>query len=292
MRYAILGAGGVGGFVGGALARAGADVLLLLRRETLARHPGRLRVKSVVLGDFEVPVATAAALDQEVDVVWVTLKATQLEAALELAPPECVGEATVVPLLNGIDHVPVLCGRYRHVLAGAIYVESERGEPGLVRQSSPFARVDLAPGLRRDEIAAELRATGIDVALTLDEPTLLWEKLALLAPLALTTTARGVPVGAVQQDPGWNSRLMRCHDEAAAVGIAEGATFDPAKLRRVLDFSGGEMRTSMQKDFDAGRTLELDAIAGPILRGGRHHGIATPETQELVKLVELRLAAV
>lgn len=291
VRHAVLGAGGVGSLVGGALARVGGDVLLLLRPEALARHPGRLRVESVVLGDFEVDVATASALDREVDVLWVTPKATQLEAALELAPPERVGEAVVVPLLNGIDHVAVLRQRYQHVLAGAIRVESERADPGVVRQKTQIARVDLAPGSRRDEIAQELRATGLDVALARDEPTLLWEKLAFLAPLALTTTARGAPVGTVQKDPAWHSRLLHCHDETVAVALAEGATLDPAKLRGVFEFHGGEMRTSMQKDFDAGRPLELHAIATPITRGGRQHGISTRATEELVRLVEVRVAS-
>ena len=139
MRHAVLGAGGVGGLVGGALARAGAEVVLLLRAETLAVHPPRLRVESAALGDFEVDVATAPALDREVDVLWVTPKAPQLEAALELAPPEGVGEAVVVPLMNGVDHVALLRARYERLLAGAIYVESERVGPGLVRQPTPFA---------------------------------------------------------------------------------------------------------------------------------------------------------
>lgn len=291
MRHAILGAGGVGGLIGGALARAGGEVLLLLRPETLARHPPRLRVESVVLGDFEVEVATASALEREVDVLWVTPKATQLEAALELAPPDIVGECVAVPLLNGVDHVALLRRRYVHVLAGAISVESERVEPGLVRQKTPFAYVVLAPGPRHDEIAGELRTAGFEVALAADEPTLLWEKLVFLAPLVLTTTARGVPVGAVQADPEWLARLMSCHDEAVAIGLAEGATFDAPKLRRqFLEFKGGELRTSMQKDFAAGRALELDAIAGPIVRGGKRHGISTTTTEELVRLVEARLA--
>jgi len=98
VRHAILGAGGVGGLVGGALARAGCEVVLLLRAETLARHPARLRVESVALGDFEVDVATASLLDRDVDVLWVTPKATQLNEALELAPAGRVGDATVVPL--------------------------------------------------------------------------------------------------------------------------------------------------------------------------------------------------
>src|SRR5215210_1251180 len=130
MRHAILGAGGVGGLIGAALARTGADVVLLLRPETLARHPGRLRLESVVLGDFEVDVSTAGELDREVDVLWVTPKAPQLESVLALAPPERVGAAVVVPLLNGIDHVERLRARYANVLAGTMRVESERLEPG------------------------------------------------------------------------------------------------------------------------------------------------------------------
>ena len=292
MRHAILGAGGVGGLIGGALARAGGEVVLLLRPETLARHPGRLRVESVVLGDFDVEVATAWTLDREVDVVWVTPKATQLEAALELAPAERVGEAVVVPLLNGVDHVALLRARYERVLAAAISVESERVEPGLVRQKTPFAFAVVAPGPRRDEIVDELRTAGFDVRLAPDDPTLLWEKLVFLAPLALATTAAGAPAGVVQADPDWNRRLIGCHDEVVAVGLAEGATLDAPELRRrFLGFSGGEMRTSMQKDFDAGQPLELDAIAGPILRRGKAHGIATPATDELVQLIESRLAA-
>jgi 2-dehydropantoate 2-reductase len=238
-----------------------------------------------------VEVATAAVLDREVDVLWVTPKAAQLEAALELAPADRVGDAAVVPLLNGVDHVVMLRARYDQVLAAVFYGESERLEPGLVRQRTSFARVVVGPGARQDGIADELRRAGLDVALASDELTLLWEKLALLAPLALTTTARGAPVGVVQADPDWKVRLLGSHDEAAAVALAEGARIDSPTLRStLLEFSGGEMRTSMQKDFDAHRPLELDAIAGPILRGGQRHRIATPTTEELVRLIEARQA--
>jgi 2-dehydropantoate 2-reductase len=195
-------------------------------------------------------------------------------------------------LLNGVDHVRLLRARYEHVLPAAISVESERVEPGLVRQKTPFVEVVLAPGPRQDEIAGELRTAELDVALARDEPTLLWAKLVFLAPLALTTTALDAPVGAVQADAGWNRRLVHCHEEAVAVARAEGAALDASELRRrFIDFPGGEMRTSMQKDFDAGRPLELDAIAGPILRGGQRQGIATPATEELVRLVRTRVAS-
>ena len=87
-------------------------------------------------------------------------------------------------------------------------------------------------------------------------------------------------------------RLVRCHDETVAVALAGNVALDAQKLRRqFLEFPGSGWRTSMQKDFEAGRPLELDAIAGPIVRGGRRYGIATPTTEELVRLVEARLTA-
>jgi len=271
------------------LARGGADVVLLLRPQTLAQHPGRLRVESAALGEFGVAVATAAVLDQDVDVLWVTTKATQLEAALELAPPDRLERAVVVPLLNGVEHLTLLRSRYGRVLAAVFYGESERIEPGLVHQLTPFANVVLGPGPRREEIAEELRRAGLQVAVESNEPALLWGKLVMLAPLALTTSALDAPVGVVQANADWQRRLLDCHDEAVAIAVAEGAKLDPPRLRQaLLAFAGAEMRTSMQKDLDAGRPLELDAIAGPIMRGGRRHRISTPTTEELVQLVEAR----
>src|SRR6187551_728688 len=244
MRHAILGAGGVGGLIGAALAREGSEVVLLLRPETLARHPGRVRVESVVLGDFEADVAVAGELDREVDVLWVTPKAPDLQAGLRLARPERTGDAVLVPLLNGIDHVALLRERYGNVVAATMRVEAERVAPGFVQQKTPFARIDLGPGPRRDEIAAELVAAGFEVVSADDEPSVLWEKLSLLAPLALATTARGAPLGVVQADPDWHERVVRCHEEAVAVGLREGAQIDVEALRPLMDWSGGEFRTS------------------------------------------------
>src|ERR671911_2953626 len=284
VRHAVLGAGGIGGLLGGALARAGNDVVLLLRPETLARHPHRIRVESAVLGEFEADVALASELDRDVDVLWLSPKAPQLEAALALAPVERAGRAVVVPMLNGVDHVARLRESYERVLAAAIRVESERVEPGVVRQPTPFARVDLAPGPGSDDVAVELLAAGLQVELGPDEATVLWEKLALLGPLALTTTAAGAPAGAVQAAPEWSDRLFACHREAVAVGAAEGASLDGEALPALLATPLGGMRTSMQKDFEAGRPLELDAIGGAIVRGGRRHDLQTPATAGLIRL--------
>ena len=285
MRHAILGAGGIGGLVAASLARAGLPIVLLLRPHSLADYSGRIAVESVVLGNFESEVPAASTLDREIDVLWVATKATQLERALGLAPPDRIGaEATLIPLLNGIDHVDLLRASYPTVVAGAIRVESERLTSGRIRQSSPFLRVDLAGA---EPAASDLRASGIDCRISDDELTLLWEKLAFLAPVALATTALDAPLGAVRDD----ERFQGCQREALAVAHAEGAHVNEAGLRAVLEAAPAEMRSSMQKDVDAGHPPELDAIAGPILRGGQRHQLPTPHTKELSRLVEARTNA-
>src|SRR5512133_77576 len=281
MRHAFIGAGAIGGLLGAALARSGASVLLLMRPKTLARYRGHLAVESPVLGHFEVEVPAASGLQGEVDLLWVTTKAIQLEPALSLAPTEQVGDAVVIPLLNGIDHVAALRAHYRNVIAGAIRVESERLSTGRIRHISPFIRVELAGA---EAAAAELRAAGIDCRVRDDELSLLWDKLVFLAPLALATTALDATLGTIRED----ERYRRCQDEVLAVARAEGAELDEEALRTLRASAPDEMRSSMQKDVAAGFEPELDAIAGPILRGGRRHGISVPATAELARLVAAR----
>ena len=234
-----------------------------------------------MLGDFEIDGPGAPTLDRQVDVLWVATKATQLEAALGLAPAGAVGDAVVVPFLNGVDHVERLRERYPSVVAGAIRVESERVATGVVRQTSPFARAELAGS---QAIAAELVAAGIECGVRDDERSLLWEKLAFLAPVALATTALDATLGDARGD----SRLAACRHEAVAVGVAEGARLDEAAIAALHAGAPPSMRSSMQKDVDAGRVPELDAIAGPILRGGHRHGIDVPATAELAAAVDRR----
>lgn len=281
MRHAVLGTGGIGGLIAAALACADIDVTLLMRPPTLDRYEGRLTVTSVVLGDFEVAVPAASKLEREIDALWIAVKAMQLEGALQLAPPDRVADATVVPLLNGTDHLELLRRRYTNVVAGAIRVESERTNGWEIRQSSPFLRVELAGAAA---LAAELRQAGIETRVRDDEPTLLWEKLAFLAPLALATTAFDAPLGGVRDD----ARYKRAQDEALAVAAAEGARIDAQALRALAAAAPDSMRSSMQKDVAAGRPPELGAIAGPILDGGDRHGIDVAATRELVGLIQTR----
>jgi len=286
-RQAVLGAGGIGGLVAAALAHQGADVTVILRPEALAAYPASLSVTSPQ-GSWRVSVQRAAAVAQAYDVLWVAVKATQLEDALRaVRDDQEIG--AIVPLLNGIDHVATLRQRFGHdrVVPATIAVESERISPGVIIQRSPFARLSasargeswLAPALET------LRQFGFTCQLVSDEVTLLWSKCVFLAPLALATTAARLSIGEVIADAEWRGRLDACVGEACSVALEHGATVDAAQVMAALRGLPPSMRSSMQKDVAAGRAPELDAIAGPILRGAAAYAIDAPITGELAAIV-------
>jgi 2-dehydropantoate 2-reductase len=291
MRYAVLGAGGVGGLVGGALARAGHPVTLLVRPGRRGQYPERMTVESGALGAFEAPVRVADRLDEQFDVVWITVKATALEEALDSVPPERLGSGVVVPLLNGVDHVEQLRDRYgpERVLPGTMSVEAEQIGPGRIRHLSAFADVQVAPGSATralaEAISDELSGAGLTCEISEDEATMLWSKLCFLAPFALAATASGNPLGGIRSDAQLRALMEECVNEACAVGVAEGARVAPGPILAALEGLPDGFRSSMQKDVAAGRPPEVDAIAGPILRGGREHGIDVSATRALVDRV-------
>jgi 2-dehydropantoate 2-reductase len=291
MRFSVLGVGGVGGLVGAALARSGHHVTLVVRPEARSSHPSRLRLESGLLGDFEVEARLAGPGDPPADVLWVTVKATQLEAALRLADAHAGPGTVVVPLLNGVDHMTPLRAAFGdRVVAGAIRVESERIGPGHILHSSPIALVELAPSQahagRIREIDAALNGAGLRCGVGASEAEVLWSKMAFLTPFALGTTSLRAPIGRVREDPELRALILAVVDEVCAVAAAEGARLDAARSRDLLLAAPAGFRSSMQKDREAGNPLELDAITGPVIRRGRAHGVPTPATEELRRRIE------
>lgn len=265
-------------------------MLLLLRTESLAGYPGTLTLESP-LGNLIAPIATASALKEEVDILWVTTKATQLEVALDAVPNPSLAR-TVVPLLNGVDHVARLRSKFgvERVVPGTIAGELERAAPGHILHRSAFARFGFAAAgeQRLAGVAEILTRSGCTCRFEADELTLLWRKLVMLAPMALNTTAAGRAVGELWADPGWSTRFEAAAREACAVALALGAQVNAEETVRTLRGFPGALRSSMQKDVEAGRPPELDAIAGPILRGGAAHGISVPVTAALAAMIEGR----
>ena len=293
MHHGILGAGGVGGLVGAVLAKAGEEVTLILRPQALAQHPAGIALDST-FGKFAVPVSLAAKVEQALDVLWVTVKATQLESALASVPADAQIRA-VVPLLNGVDHIQLLRERFgksdARVVPATIAVESERAAPGVIVHRSPWVRLNAATSGRPilESCFEEFRRFGFDCNFIDNEITLLWSKLVFLAPIALSTTAAAAPIGDVLKDPVRKTRLEDCVREACAVANASGAIVDVNLPLSNIGKLPPQMRSSMQKDLAASRLPELDAIAGPILRGGEKHGLPTPATRGLVREILLRL---
>jgi 2-dehydropantoate 2-reductase len=133
-----------------------------------------------------------------------------------------------------------------------------------------------------------LQKIGFECRFIDDEPTLMWGKIVFLAPFALTTTAADKNVGEIFSDPSWKDLGLACVREACAVAVAEGAKVDADAVIANAIKLPGTMRSSMQKDVEQHKTPELDAIAGPILRGARRHAVEVPVTKELVAMVERR----
>lgn len=291
MRHAIVGAGGVGGTVGAILANAGEKVTVVVRPGTAANYPPELTLEST-LGKISGPVEIVESLTGSVDVVWITVKATQLDEAISSVVPDRVMQG-IVPLLNGVDHVAVLRRRFGHdrVIPATIAGEMERVAPGRIVHPSPFLRLNTSSNGRAvlQPAVDEFFRFGMECKFFDNEATLLWSKLAMLAPFALSTTAANGPIGAVLSDAARRKLLENCAREACEAANADGAGLDPEVTIRILGNSPPAMRSSMQKDVDAGRRPELDAIAGPILRSAEARGVAAPATAELVAQIERRM---
>ncbi|KAF4409675.1 MULTISPECIES: ketopantoate reductase family protein [Streptomyces] len=288
---AVLGPGGVGGLTAALLARAGHRVLCLAGPGTAeALRTDGIRVRSERFGDFRAEVDAAGELPGPVDLCLVAVKETALGAALDRVPADRLGHGLVVPLLNGLDHLAPLRARYprEQVAAAVIRIESTRVAPGRIEHTSPFAGVELAAGAvpreRVERVAALLKDAGLGAAVRDDEAAMLWDKLAFLAPMALLTTRYAAPIGTVRTER--RAELTALLDEITAVARAEGAAVDPQRVLGFADEAPAGTKSSMQRDAEAGRPLELDAIGGSVLRAAERHGVPVPAVARIV--AELR----
>ncbi|MFI9723703.1 ketopantoate reductase family protein [Streptomyces sp. NPDC052396] len=281
---AVLGPGGVGGLLTALLSRAGHRVICIARDETAGplRQHG-IRVHSRQFGDFTAAVEAATVLREPVDLCLVAVKSTALDAALDRIPPQSLASGVLLPLLNGVEHPDVLRARYgqERVVPAVIRVESTRTAPGVIEHGSPFTEIDLAG--QRERLAPFvplLTGAGVTTQVMADENAVLWGKLAFLAPFALLTTRHRLPIGGIRSER--RDELTALVQETVAVSRACGGRSAVDEVLKRYDAFLADSKSSMQRDAEAGRPLELDAIGGALLRAAERHGIPVPLTTRLV----------
>lgn len=288
----VLGPGAIGGLLAALLKRAGNDATVLARPSTARLIEDRgLTVHSVAVGDFTVHPGTLTQLDSDDDVLIVATKSSGLDAAIARVRSTPL---LVLPLLNGVEHMAVLRARFgAQVIAGTITVESDRPQPGVIVHSSRLLRIQITSPVPKQRavvqsLAASLNMAGIETVVSGSEPQILWSKLVRLNALACTTSASGLLLGAIRDDPAWCARLKQAVVETAAVARAEGAPVDLSLALDDLARFEPSLGSSMARDIAAGRESELDAIAGAVLRAARRHGIAVPTIEALAAEVAER----
>ncbi len=289
MRIAVVGAGGVGGGYGAALAAAGADVTFIARGNHLAamRSEG-LRIESP-RGDTHLRPTQATddpATVGPVDIVLFCVKLWDVESAGAAIGP-LVGDGTaVIPLQNGIDApqrlIPILGPSA--VMGGVANISATIAAPGVIRQTGTvmrmvFGELDGTASPRAQAFAALCAKAGIDGVPSTAIQTDLWMKFILLASNAGIMALSRLPVGKLRDDPEITPWFATAYEEVAAVGRAAGVALPADAVARTLDFNRKappDLMASMAIDLLRGNRIELPWLSGKVVALGREHGVPTP----------------
>lgn len=291
MRIAVVGAGGVGGYIGGRLALAGNDVVLVARGAHLkVIQAAGLKVKSIN-GDFQVSVAATDRPETvgPVDLVIFAVKSYDTESAAEQARPLVGAETAVLTVQNGVDNEEKLVRIFgpERVLGGVVYIDSYVEAPGVIAHTDGgrvvFAELDGRPSERAARIKRTLDTAGVPAEISDDIAKVKWTKLLFNCALnAMTALARCYHTD-ILQTPEGREVFIGVIREAEAVARARGVNLDPDVVDATLRRADGlpPSRSSMLYDVLGGKPLEVDALNGVVVRYGRELGIPTPFNQAL-----------
>jgi 2-dehydropantoate 2-reductase len=289
MRIAVVGAGGVGGGFGAALARAGADVTFIARGAHLAAmKKNGLRIDG---GRGETHLVPTQATDDPksvgpVDYVLFCVKLWDVESAGEHIKPLVGPDTAVIPLQNGIDapeRLVAILGA-RAVTGGVAQISASIVEPGVVCQVGTFMRLlfgelDGSPSKRGEALLAMCRKAGFDAVLSDRIVTELWLKFILLATNASIMAVARQPIGKLRDDPDMKPHFVAAYKEVIEVGRARGVKLPDDTLDRMLAFNAGAppaMKPSMALDLERGNRIELPWLGGKVVELGRQLGVPTP----------------
>ncbi|MDP1750709.1 MAG: 2-dehydropantoate 2-reductase [Reyranella sp.] len=303
MKILILGAGSIGGYVGGRLHQSGADVTFLVRparREALMRDG--LVIKSTK-GDITQKVKTVLNGSEggPYDVVILTCKAYDLDSAIDAVAPAVGATTTVVPLLNGMRHIDVLAAKFgdAKVVGGLARVGVAMNDKGEILHTSPFAAISFG---ERDgkparkalvEFDAAIKKSGVDGGLNANIVQDLWDKWIMLCTLAATCCLmRGASGDILEADEG-RAIVLETVDEGRKVAAAAG--HDPGEkgittIRSFLTVKGSKFAASMLHDLEKGAMVEADHIVGDMIARAKKVGIATPNLRMAYAHLQVYLA--
>jgi 2-dehydropantoate 2-reductase len=289
MRIAVVGAGGVGGGYGAALAHAGADVTFIARGAHLAAMKEHgLKVESQLGNTHLKP--TQATDDPKsvgpVDVVLFCVKLWDVESAGEQIKPMVGPNTAVIPLQNGIDTserlVPIL-GKSA-VMGGVANISATIAAPGVIRQTGTvlrmvFGEFDGTKSPRAVAFEAMCKKAGINGVLSPNILGELWMKFILLASNASMMAVTRLPIGKLRDDPDIAALFPVAYQEVVDVGRARGVELPDNAVELTLNFNRNappELMASMAVDLLRGNRIELPWLSGKVVELGRQLGVPTP----------------
>ena len=299
MRIAVIGAGGVGGAFGAALANAGADVTFVARGAHLkAIRQNGLRIEG---GRGETIVSPAQATDDPasigpVDFVLFCVKLWDVESAGEAIKPLIGPTTAVIPLQNGIDSserlIPILGAQA--VMGGVAQISATIAEPGVIRQVGTFMRLvfgELEGGksARGEAFLALCQKAGFDATHSDKILTELWMKFIMLASNAALTASTRTPIGILRGDPDIAPLFARAYAEVAAVGRAKGIAIPEDAVEKTVGFNRNApptMMASMAHDLIRGNRIELPWLSGKVVALGRQFNVPTPVHEVLFAVLK------
>ena len=290
MKLLVLGAGALGGYFGGRLHQAGTDVTFLVRAaraENLKAHG--LRIKSPK-GDagLNVKIVSDGSLGKPYDLVLLSCKAYDLDSAMTAIAPAVDEATTVVPVLNGLQHLDALDARFgrERIVGGVARIGATLAADGTVVHASPFAALscgerdkDRPPRAALVAFADALKPAGIDGGLHPDIMQDMWDKWVMLGTLASMTCAMRAPVGDILATADGEALMREIIAECRAVAAAGGHEPSDNALKMVEGIvlaRGSMFAASLLHDLERGGKVEADHIVGDLLARARAAGIAAP----------------
>jgi 2-dehydropantoate 2-reductase len=288
LRLVVIGAGGVGGYFGARLTRAGQPVTFVARGAhlTALRRQG-LRIRSSIEGEYTVAAEAVERLEGHptADAVLLCVKTYDSPAALAAIRPVVGRETAVISLQNGVDNAERVDAALGpgHALGGVAYVFALLETPGVVAHRFGgrlvFGELDGRSSSRSERLLAAFTAAGVPVERSADIRRVLWEKYLFICAQAGVTAVTRCPTGAILAVPETRQLYRRILEELAALAKAAGVSLRPDVVEGIMSTAAGlapETTSSLAHDLAQGRRLELDALHGHAVRLGERLGVPTP----------------